>query len=102
MSGAPAMAHQPAAARPAERGGWTLVQRCGGHACPPGGCGYDEARARSATAPGPALAPPIVDQALRAPGRPLEARRREDMERRLGHDFASLRVHTDALASDSA
>src|SRR5688500_766258 len=49
-----------------------------------------------------ASAPPIVDRALRSPGRPLDSVTRTSMETRLGHDFGRVRVHTDALAAESA
>jgi hypothetical protein len=62
------------------------------------------AEPRRAGAGGPvrALAPPIVHEPLRAPGRPLEATTRRAMERRFGHDFARVRVHVDAGAAHSA
>jgi hypothetical protein len=47
-------------------------------------------------------APPIVHEVLRSPGKPLDAATRESMETRLGHDFSSVRVHTDARADESA
>ena len=47
-------------------------------------------------------APASVDQVLASPGRPLEPALRQDMERRFGHDFARVRVHTDAAAEQSA
>lgn len=37
-----------------------------------------------------------------AAGRALDAGTRAQMEARLGHDFSAVRVHTDALASDTA
>jgi hypothetical protein len=46
-------------------------------------------------------APPIVDGVLRSPGRPLERNTQEFFERRLGHDFSAVRVHTDPTASAS-
>lgn len=48
------------------------------------------------------LAPPIVDEVLRSPGRPLEADARTEMEAQLGHDFSRVRVHDDSRAGDSA
>lgn len=47
-------------------------------------------------------APASVDQALASPGRPLEPALRRDMEQRFGHDFSSVRVHSDAAAAESA
>jgi hypothetical protein len=43
-----------------------------------------------------------VDETLRSPGRPLEAATRADMESRLGHDFADVRVHTGDSADASS
>src|SRR5262249_24053237 len=47
-------------------------------------------------------APPIVHEALRSSGRPLDAATREFMEPRFGHDFSGVRVHTDSQAAESA
>lgn len=46
--------------------------------------------------------PPSVDRVLASPGSPLEPAQRQDMERRFGHDFSSVRVHAGAQAHDSA
>lgn len=46
--------------------------------------------------------PPIVDEVLRAPGRPLDAATRAFMEPRFGHDFGGVRVHDDGAAATSA
>jgi Domain of unknown function (DUF4157) len=52
---------------------------------------------------GPAGAvPAIVHEALAAPGHPLDLTTRALMERRFGHDFSRVRVHTDELAARSA
>jgi len=47
-------------------------------------------------------APPEVDAAVSAPGRPLDPGARVFMEGRFGHDFSSVRVHTDDRAVSSA
>ncbi len=47
-------------------------------------------------------APPIVDDALRSPGQPLDPSVRPLMETRFGHDFSDVRVHTDSVAEESA
>jgi hypothetical protein len=47
-------------------------------------------------------APPIVDDALRSPGQPLDAATRAFMEPRFGHDFGKVRVHADARAAEAA
>ncbi|HWK88915.1 MAG TPA: DUF4157 domain-containing protein [Longimicrobium sp.] len=57
---------------------------------------------RRVPAPAPALAPPTVHRVLRAPGRPLDAGVRAEMEPRFGHSFADVRVHADADAAESA
>lgn len=50
----------------------------------------------------PAAAPPIVRQALSSPGQPLDRTTRGYMERRFGHDFSAVRVHTGDIAAVSA
>ena len=50
----------------------------------------------------PAEAPPVVHEALTETGRPLDAGTRAFMEPRFGHDFSGVRVHTGALAEESA
>jgi Domain of unknown function (DUF4157) len=47
-------------------------------------------------------APASVEQTLASAGRPLEAGLRQDMEQRLGHDFSQVRVHSGAMAEQSA
>jgi Domain of unknown function (DUF4157) len=47
-------------------------------------------------------APPIVHDVLGSPGTPLDTDTRTFMERRFGHSFEHVRVHTDARAADSA
>lgn len=62
----------------------------------------DNAIRRHAAGPGPLIAPEIVHEVLRSPGRPLPADLRHDMEARLGHNFADVRVHADERAGASA
>lgn len=50
----------------------------------------------------PATAPPIVEDTLRAAGQPLDTATRAFMERRFGHDFSHVRVHTGSQADESA
>ena len=57
---------------------------------------------RKETGAGPATAPPLVHEVLRSPGQPLDPGARAFMEPRFGHDFGSVRVHTDAKAATSA
>ena len=47
-------------------------------------------------------APPIVHEVLRSAGQPLDAATRAFMEPRFGHNFANVRIHTDARAAKSA
>src|SRR5262249_2220058 len=46
--------------------------------------------------------PPIVHEALRSTGQPLNAATRAFMESRLGRDFSGVRIYTDARAAESA
>src|SRR5262249_3268773 len=46
--------------------------------------------------------PPIVNEALRSPGQPLDAATRGFMEARFGHDFSQVRVHADRNADSAA
>jgi hypothetical protein len=46
--------------------------------------------------------PPIVHEVLGSPGQPLDQETRAFMEPRFGHDFGSVRVHTDTQAAKSA
>ncbi len=46
--------------------------------------------------------PPIVNDVLAAPGRPLDEPARGLMESRFGHDFGQVRIHDDAQAAASA
>ncbi len=57
---------------------------------------------RRAVAKGPDVAPPIVHEVLRSPGRPLDDQTRGFMESRFGHDFSGVRVHSDGRAAESA
>jgi hypothetical protein len=50
----------------------------------------------------PATVPPVVNQALSSPGRPMDGSTRTFMESRFGHDFGSVRIHNDSLAAESA
>ena len=51
---------------------------------------------------GPATAPPIVQEVLSAPGRPLDPYTRDLMEPRFGQDLSHVRIHTDRKAAESA
>jgi hypothetical protein len=52
--------------------------------------------------PGSAAPPPIVNEVLRASGRPLDPETRAYMEPRFGVTFGQVRVHHDARAAESA
>ena len=47
-------------------------------------------------------APASIDKALASPGRPLEPAVQQDMEQRFGCDFSKARVHSGAVAEQSA
>lgn len=49
-----------------------------------------------------ASAPPIVHDVLRSSGEPLDSATRGFFEPRFGHDFSTVRVHTDPRAAESA
>jgi hypothetical protein len=51
---------------------------------------------------GPEVAPPIVHEVLRSPGRPLDPATRANMESRFDHDFSEVSLHTDTTAVASA
>ena len=55
-----------------------------------------------ATVQDDAAVPASVNHVLANPGRPLEPALQQDMEQCFGHDFSSVRVHTDAAAERSA
>ena len=50
----------------------------------------------------PSVAPPIVHQALRSSGQPLDAATRSFFEPRFGYDFSRVRLHADGPAAESA
>ena len=91
--------------------GSLVLQRCscGGSPGPIGECaecrkkglGLQRKEASSLSS-GPGLAPTIVHEVLRSPGRPLDPTVRLSMESRFGHDFGRVRVHADAQAAESA
>jgi lipoprotein-anchoring transpeptidase ErfK/SrfK len=85
-----------------------LLQRtctCGGAPGANGECAACRERRLRRSAAGATrsvAAPGIVPDVLSSGGRPLDAVTRVFMERRFGHDFAAVRVHTDVRASQSA
>jgi len=58
--------------------------------------------AAPASATAAQTAPASVSQVINQNGQPLEPTLRADMERRFGHDFARVRIHTDDAATHSA
>jgi hypothetical protein len=81
---------------------------CGGSAGVSGGCAEcsekkeSELHRKAVGEADSAVAPPIVHQALRSPGQPLDRETRAWLEPRFGHDFGAVRLHTDATAAASA
>lgn len=54
------------------------------------------------SAEGSDIAPTSVDHVIASSGRPLEPALQRDMEQRFGYDFSQVRVHTGAIAEQSA
>jgi hypothetical protein len=65
-------------------------------------CKKKELQGKATGGGGAAIAPPIVNDVLHSPGRPLDAQTRSFFEPRFGHDFSKVRVHTDESAAESA
>ena len=65
-------------------------------------CKKKKLQRRAASSVAGTVAPPIVHEVLRSPGKPLDTGARSFFETRFGHDFGSVRVHADAKASQSA
>jgi len=100
---APLKARTSAVRRP------TLQRKCacgqhtvGGGEC--ASCRKKKTRLQRAAAGSAAVsvAPPIVHEVLRSPGRPLDRETRAFMEPRFGHDLSRVRVHTGTTAAESA
>jgi hypothetical protein len=82
---------------------------CGNQAMSGGECGecqkkHQELQRKAYTADNESSSaiPPVVDEVLGSGGHALESATRAFMEPRFGHDFSSVRVHTDARAGESA
>lgn len=56
---------------------------------------------RKGTSTDPMDVPAVVEDTLRSPSQPLDARTRAVLEPRFDHDFSRVRVHTDAKAAES-
>lgn len=48
------------------------------------------------------IVPQIIQDVLQSPGQPLQHSTRRFMEKRFGHDFRNVRIHSDSKASESA
>jgi len=93
-------------------GGRQMQRKCanGGLACECEECRRNQEesgvprllRRRAGDGQEPSSVPPIVDEVLRSPGRPLDVPTRRVMEGRFGRDFGGVGVHTDAAAGASA
>lgn len=96
-----AMAQEPAVARPTVRPSVQIVQRrcsaCGERGAAKGQC----PSCASADRDGNPL-PPSIGEVLSSSGEPLDEATRRFMERRLGHDFTGVRVHSGSKAAEAA
>lgn len=105
-----AQSSMPSSARPSSSSPNVLVQRkkrcaCGGTPGLDGECAQCRGKRlqrRHARGAGLSTVPPIVHEALRSSGRPLDPPTRTFMRSRFGHDFGRVRVHTDSKAAESA
>jgi hypothetical protein len=73
----------------------TLHRRCSD-------CEGPQRAATDGAMAGGEAAPPIVDAVVSGSGRPLDPVTNQFMADRFGHDFSGVRIHTDALAAQSA
>lgn len=87
----------------------SLLQRkcaCGNHSaaaeCEACGKKHSAMQRKSTEGGVPSELPPVVDEVLSAPGRPLDAVSRAFFEPRFSYDFSQVRIHTDARAAESA
>jgi len=83
----------------------TRVQRCGGHPCPPSGCGDPPLGTlrRFGGVAGKAHGPPeLVGDVLESTGEPLDVLTRTAFEHGFGEGFADVRVHKGVPAAASA
>jgi hypothetical protein len=63
---------------------------------------FDPRRAGGDKSPNGGIAPPLVHEAIRTHGRPLDHDVRAFMESGFAHDFSNVRVHTDSPSAESA
>jgi len=65
-------------------------------------CKAKKLQRKAETSVAAAAAPPIVESALRSPGRPMAPSARSFFESRFGADFSAVRIHADDLGDRSA
>lgn len=78
---------------------------CNGSAHSAGGCiecSSEQSTIQYRVAGSAGGVPAVVHDVLSSSGQPLDSVTRVFMESRFGHDFSRVRVHTDAMAADSA
>jgi hypothetical protein len=99
----------PSTSTPVRRGVLQRKCACGGTQGPTGECDACRKKrlqrkgvSRPVERPTQSVAPAIVGEVLRSSGEPLDLATRAFMEPRFGHDFASVRLHNDARAAESA
>jgi len=89
-------------------GSGPVLQRkctCGTHTIGGGecdGCGKNRLQRRAADQAQSMRVPPIVHEALRSPGQPLDLATRVFMEPRFGHDFSNVQIHVGTEAAKAA
>ena len=84
-------------------GSQSARRRAEGRQCGAGECEHEENELhRHASGPAPQVVPGIVHDVLGSAGTALPEDVRHDMQRRLGHDFAAVRIHTDERAAQAA
>lgn len=87
-----------------------ILQRkcvCGQHTIVGGECGQcrrnrQPLQRRAANQAETSLVPPMVHEALRSPGQPLDVATRALMEPRFGRDFSQVRVHSEGTPAKQA
>src|SRR5262249_11421058 len=85
----------------------SVLQRkcaCGSHTIAGGECeecGKQKVQRHAVGPSEPAEVPPIVHEALRSPGHPLDPATRAFMEPRFGHDFSQVWVRANAETAES-
>jgi hypothetical protein len=85
------------------RGAAPALQRRGDASGTPVTCGdQDKALGRAGIDRGSRVVPSLIPAVLAGPGSPLPQGLKTGVGQFLGHDFARVRVHTDAQAADSA